>query len=187
MSERRDPVPETARYYLRHSNDDQAYTMAERLCAAHNAFNHLENAAFHEAEVVDHLTKRIAELRAEIIMHRDKAKGDYWAWQGDGNDLESLVCPVLIHPHDLRQIIMPKAVTVLRWVKQEDHYGVGWRLKRHDGTEAARVYGNGVWYTTDQHGHDGQNSSCKDTADAKSIAMAAAIEQGFIDGINVAE
>ena len=26
-----------------------------------------------------------------------KARGDYWAWQGDGtDDLSSLVCPVLI-------------------------------------------------------------------------------------------
>ena len=38
-------------------------------------------------------------------MHRHKAHGDYWVWQGDEEDrLESLVCPVLIHPMDLQKI-----------------------------------------------------------------------------------
>jgi len=37
------------------------------------------------------------ELQKQNRLHRDKANGDYWAWQGDGGDhLESLVCPVLI-------------------------------------------------------------------------------------------
>lgn len=44
----------------------------------------------------------LAPNRAE---QRDPPK-DYWAWQGDGSDnLQSLVCPVLIQPADLREII----------------------------------------------------------------------------------
>lgn len=39
----------------------------------------------------------------ELDLHRRKAKGEYWVWQGDGEDhTESLGCPVLIHQGDLR-------------------------------------------------------------------------------------
>jgi hypothetical protein len=39
-------------------------------------------------------------------LHRDKSVGDYWAWQGDGTDnLQSLVCPVLIPAKDLEAIL----------------------------------------------------------------------------------
>lgn len=44
----------------------------------------------------------IASLRAELQVYRDRSRGDYWVWQGDGEDhLESLVCPVLIQPRQL--------------------------------------------------------------------------------------
>ena len=47
-----------------------------------------------------------AKLRAEVQLHRDKARGDYWIWQGDGTDEpESLACPVLMHPEDLRKLL----------------------------------------------------------------------------------
>lgn len=52
------------------------------------------------------LAAEIERLRWELQTHRDKARGDYWAWQGDGEDhLESLVCPVLIQPQQLIQIL----------------------------------------------------------------------------------
>lgn len=42
----------------------------------------------------------------ELQNHRDKARGNYWAWQGDGTDhLESLTCPVLIAAADLRRLL----------------------------------------------------------------------------------
>jgi len=54
----------------------------------------------------DQFAKVKAELdnaRRELVAHREKAQGNYWAWQGDGDDhLESLVgsCPVTImKPH----------------------------------------------------------------------------------------
>jgi hypothetical protein len=52
------------------------------------------------------LSKEIDRLKGELRVHRDKAKGDYWAWQGDGEDhLESLVCPVLIRPEVLSALM----------------------------------------------------------------------------------
>jgi hypothetical protein len=39
-------------------------------------------------------------------MHRDYAKANYWMWEpGADNHLESLTCPVLIAPSDLRRLI----------------------------------------------------------------------------------
>lgn len=70
--------------------------------------------ALHLAELVARLTIQRDEallredtLRRELISHREKAQGNYWAWQGDNQDhLESLVahCPVLIQAKDLQQI-----------------------------------------------------------------------------------
>lgn len=38
--------------------------------------------------------------------HLDANAGNYWAWQGDGEDhLESLSCSVVIRPEDLREIL----------------------------------------------------------------------------------
>lgn len=44
----------------------------------------------------------------ELVAHREKAQGNYWAWQGDGTDhLESLSfsCPVLISAVQLNEIV----------------------------------------------------------------------------------
>jgi hypothetical protein len=45
-------------------------------------------------------------LRHELTTARDMANGDCWYWQGDGEDhLESLVCPVVIRPEELSELI----------------------------------------------------------------------------------
>jgi len=60
----------------------------------------------HDAARYENLLDEIEQLQVEVQIHRDKARGDYWAWQGDEEDhLELLVCPVLIHPSDLRKIM----------------------------------------------------------------------------------
>ena len=42
----------------------------------------------------------------ELVAHRDKARGDYWAWQADSEDHpESLVCPILISADRMRVIL----------------------------------------------------------------------------------
>lgn len=75
---------------------------------------------------VDHLRSKCATLRAEnerleslatnqgreLIAHREKAHGNYWAWQGDGEDhLQSLSshCPVLISAAQLSAIVQENA------------------------------------------------------------------------------
>lgn len=51
-------------------------------------------------------TRKVQEQRHELMTHRQKAKGEYWAWQGDGSDhLETVTCPVLIAAADLREIV----------------------------------------------------------------------------------
>jgi len=48
---------------------------------------------------VKELEVSLDNARRELVAHREKARGNYWAWQGDGQDhLESLStqCPVLI-------------------------------------------------------------------------------------------
>jgi hypothetical protein len=49
--------------------------------------------------------REAVRLRRELSLHREKAEGNYWAWQGDGEDhLETLTCPVVIHPSELRRV-----------------------------------------------------------------------------------
>lgn len=52
------------------------------------------------------LEREVDALRRELVAHREKAQGNYWAWQGDGSDhVESLVCPVLIPAEDLKELL----------------------------------------------------------------------------------
>lgn len=57
-------------------------------------------------KTIEYLLYESIKLLDELNLHREMTRGDYWCWQGDGEDrLESLVCPVLIHPQDLIGII----------------------------------------------------------------------------------
>lgn len=55
------------------------------------------------------ITATLLEFKCiELVAHREKAHGNYWAWQGDGEDhLESLSmsCPVVISAEQLKAII----------------------------------------------------------------------------------
>ncbi len=47
--------------------------------------------------------------RRELVSHREKAHGNYWAWDEiEENNLKSLVCPILIHPEALLEIVNTK-------------------------------------------------------------------------------
>jgi hypothetical protein len=49
--------------------------------------------------------RQLAEAQARIRMMIQHQKGEYWCWQGDGEDhLESLTCPVLIQAGTLREM-----------------------------------------------------------------------------------
>lgn len=62
-----------------------------------------------EAEARVAALERLCDAKArELIAHREKQHGNYWAWQGDGNDhLESLsyACPVVISAVQLQAIL----------------------------------------------------------------------------------
>ena len=50
--------------------------------------------------------KQTEKAERELIARRDKDRGDYWMLQPDGgNNLQSLVCPVLIRADDMRDLI----------------------------------------------------------------------------------
>lgn len=50
-----------------------------------------------------------ATMRREIVTLQEGAAGNYWHWQGDGEDhLESLSCPVLISADQLRAVLAEK-------------------------------------------------------------------------------
>jgi hypothetical protein len=78
---------------------------AEARCAAAEV-DRVDHALAAQQRMLDALKAENAALRVELTAHRDRTRGDYWAWQGDGGDyLESLVCPVLIPAASLRGII----------------------------------------------------------------------------------
>lgn len=80
------------------SHDETFYWVAEEggeATCSDCTINKIERHRDELAEKVDRLT---AHLEAE--------KGNYWSWQGDGEDhLESLVCPVVIQPGLLKKIV----------------------------------------------------------------------------------
>jgi len=46
------------------------------------------------------------DLRRRLAMYIDKAEGQYWVWQGDGEDHpDSLTCPVLVPAEQVREWI----------------------------------------------------------------------------------
>lgn len=49
-------------------------------------------------------------MRAELVAHREKAIGNYWCWQGDGEDHpESLTCPVLVSADQVREWVAARS------------------------------------------------------------------------------
>lgn len=79
-------------------------------------------------ELVKRQEKTIEYLRADAIVLRDYQKGDVWHWQSEGeNYLESLVCPILIHPADLTRLLTPgpekpneeERAAFEKWFKEE--------------------------------------------------------------------
>lgn len=67
-----------------------------------------------------------ASLQAENKLHRQKAAGEYWAWQGDGEDhLESLTCPVLVPAQELARF-QAERDELLAIVTIIDKEGFGW-------------------------------------------------------------
>lgn len=59
-----------------------------------------------EANFILYMIYRWNGLMLELQGHRQMARDEYWVWQGDGEDHpESLTCPILIQPEDMRAIL----------------------------------------------------------------------------------
>lgn len=57
-------------------------------------------------EHAKHQDAQIAELWSKVNTHRLYEDRDVWFWQSEGDNFpESLNCPVVIQPHDLRRLI----------------------------------------------------------------------------------
>lgn len=72
--------------------------------------------------VVEHWHTEEARLLRELTARRDCAEGNFWYWQGDGEDYpESLTCPVLIRAEDLRALLKERddAVAALGEIRKE--------------------------------------------------------------------
>jgi hypothetical protein len=56
---------------------------------------------------IQRLRKEVAELRTKVNREYRASIGEVWHWQGDGHDdLDSLVCPILIEPDQmLRELL----------------------------------------------------------------------------------
>jgi DNA repair ATPase RecN len=66
MSKRRDPVPDSAKFYLRNVETHvKESDYAQALFAQREAYNHVVNAFFAEAEELDKLKAELAELRKD--------------------------------------------------------------------------------------------------------------------------
>jgi NTP pyrophosphatase (non-canonical NTP hydrolase) len=58
------------------------------------------------ANHIQGLEREVESLRCQLAHQGDMLRGDYWFWQGDGEDhLESLACPVVIRPEELAALL----------------------------------------------------------------------------------
>ena len=58
-------------------------------------------------EAVKEQKAEIEHLRSHVTLHMQKARSEYWPWQGDGTDeLNTLTYPVLIPAMVLRDFIV---------------------------------------------------------------------------------
>lgn len=70
---------------------------------------------------------------------------------------------------------------MIQWKQgTEDDGLLKWELLRSNGTSAATVYGNGIWWTWDTDGISGENSSEDSIIQAKAEAILSALNQGFL-------
>jgi len=80
-----------------------ARDLNDRLEKDFKTINNLENKVKVLLGKVELHGKECRRLRKVLSLHESKAAGEYWVWQGDGNDhLESLSGAVLIQADDLR-------------------------------------------------------------------------------------
>lgn len=53
--------------------------------------------------------EKLEEAYRQLVCYREGHKENWWVWQGGSEDhLESLTCPVLIHPEALRDMVQER-------------------------------------------------------------------------------
>lgn len=111
------------------AKEEQVAELRDGLAAAQKEANGLR-------EALQFADARHHELRvANEALHLAVREKNYWAWQGDGNDhLESLVCPVLIRPEQLRALLNANAAQLhLAQVLLFEIYDEGLALRHDEG------------------------------------------------------
>ena len=121
--------------------------------------------------------RKLFSSEHQLSLHIDKAKGEYWAWQGDGEDhLESLVCPVLISADDL--LALQSTIDKLPTYADTGEAfvpGVDEAFSTHHGTITGGSFsvdleGNGRWYFENEHTSCLVDCTCYSTRKAAEAA-----------------
>lgn len=83
-------------------------------------------------------------------------------------------------PKDEPQARRRRLDQLVRWVESDLITERRWNLVRSNGTSAATVFDNGVWFTWDEDGIGGENSKEASVELAKAEAVLSALNQGFL-------
>jgi hypothetical protein len=90
------------------ASEDLNKSLATRLDECNAKSYQLQSALVTlRTSIEDESSSELDNARRELVAHREKAQGNYWAWQGNGEDhLESLsfACPVMISATQLKAI-----------------------------------------------------------------------------------
>lgn len=99
-----------------YDRNNDPVTASERVSDLESRIVELESERDAALEDLKNTTSKADQLFRELVAHREMAENkNYWAWQGDGEDhLETLSnsCPVLLHVHDLKQILEAKGAAL---------------------------------------------------------------------------
>lgn len=80
--------------------------LASELAAAKAQVEAMKAAVADAKKADEHYKQQIADLQVRLGEHVQKMAGNYWHWQGDGEDyVESLTCPILISADKMRGIL----------------------------------------------------------------------------------
>lgn len=70
-------------------------------------------------EILGVYKREVERLRDKLNNEYRAAIGEVWHWGGDGEDhLESLICPILIMPHQLQELLNASQAEKERWARQ---------------------------------------------------------------------
>ena len=84
-------------------------------------------------EFVKEKDNEISQLKGELNARYLKDKEEVWYWLGDSNDhLESLCCPILIQPEDMRQVVKEAVINA----KKEERERIRQEFNKRNAPDA---------------------------------------------------